>query len=196
MEAEGENWCEISSGWDLKLKASTAFCRHAAAADRTTVELWKLVFKNTTKKFNPDASLRANKTDNEKIFQSVSISVTRSEFNSELCFHDEVLRMTRGVKLLSSDGPAAAEPPDTTWTWWFVSESAVTEDESLLENTDNFTSVQQNYVRSRVTSVCGLKLNHHRYESFIDTKRLFTSSPCILQTAEIKGTICEICAEF
>lgn len=151
---------------------------------------------NTTKKFNPDASLRANKTDNEKIFQSVSISVTRSEFNSELCFHDEVLRMTRGVKLLSSDGPAAAEPPDTTWTWWFVSESAVTEDESLLENTDNFTSVQQNYVRSRVTSVCGLKLNHHRYESFIDTKRLFTSSPCILQTAEIKGTICEICAEF
>lgn len=151
---------------------------------------------NPTRKFNPDASLRANKTDNEKIFQSVSISVTRSEFNSELCFHDEVLRMTRGVKLLSSDGPAAAEPPDTTWTWWFVSESPVTEDETLLENTDNFTSVQQNYVRSRVTSVCGLKLNHHRYESFIDTKRLFTSSPCILQTAEIKGTICEICAEF
>lgn len=126
METEGENWCEISSGWDLKLKTSTAICRHTAAADRTTVELRKLVFKNTTKKFNPDASLRANKTVNDKIFLSVSISVTRSEFNSELCFHDEVLRRTRGVKLLSSDGPAAVETPDTMWTWWFVFESPVT----------------------------------------------------------------------
>lgn len=150
---------------------------------------------NTTKKFNPDASLRANKTDNEKIFQSVSISVTRSEFNSELCFHDKVLRMTREwsccrLTARQQQNHQIRREHDGLFLSLLLLKTR------HCWRTDNFTSVQQNYVRSRVTSVCGLKLNHHRYESFIDTKRLFTSSPCILQTAEIKGTICEICAEF